>query len=187
MRHIVLLTTLDSIERNYPTYIRCIVASLLLSHTIRRDTTLHLVLPREGFHVKFVGSKLRQLRADEQSAGGLLRKVIRYLRESAGYSSRTRQLHSGIYVRSLKGEVSIPQVIGSSSPATYIVVSDYKGARVNLRNVVRDVVVVIEALHNLLKLVRIPPNHVLWSVDSRTLPLDHIIVLVNTQLDRLGV
>jgi tRNA (pseudouridine54-N1)-methyltransferase len=57
----------------------CIVASLFLSHGIRRDVTFHAVLngpPTPPLHVKIDGGKLYDVRTDVETWKQILRKVI---------------------------------------------------------------------------------------------------------------
>lgn len=57
----------------------CIVASLFLSHGIRRDVTFHAVLngpPEPPLHIKIDGSQLFDVRTDVDTWQQILRKVI---------------------------------------------------------------------------------------------------------------
>ncbi len=57
----------------------CIVASLFLSHGIRRDVTFHAVLngpPKPPLHIKIDGSKLYDVRTDVDTWQQILKKAI---------------------------------------------------------------------------------------------------------------
>ena len=72
---------------------RCVSAALLLSHGIRKDATFRLYLREEGLVASFEGSRLRGVRADEQSLGGIIRKIYR---EAMRGISRPRNVHYGV-------------------------------------------------------------------------------------------
>ncbi|MEA1984800.1 MAG: tRNA (pseudouridine(54)-N(1))-methyltransferase TrmY [Euryarchaeota archaeon] len=58
---------------------RCVNTSLFLSHDMRRDVQVHLVLlgdPDPGKIVRFDGETLRYLSPDERSSGSLIKKAL---------------------------------------------------------------------------------------------------------------
>ncbi len=58
---------------------RCISSALFLSHGIRRDVDVFLVLlgpPRPPVTLRFSGSEIRSLNPDERSAASLVRKAL---------------------------------------------------------------------------------------------------------------
>lgn len=58
---------------------RCISSALFLSHGIRRDVDVFLVLlgpPRPPVTLRFSGSEIRSLNPDERSAASLIRKAL---------------------------------------------------------------------------------------------------------------
>ena len=57
----------------------CIVASLFLSHGIRKDVILHVVLngpPRPPVHIRINGQTLHDVRTDQQTWEHILRKLL---------------------------------------------------------------------------------------------------------------
>ena len=57
----------------------CIVASLFLSHGIRRNVVFHALLsgpPTPPLHLKIDGATLRDVRTDQQTWKGILKKVL---------------------------------------------------------------------------------------------------------------
>lgn len=59
--------------------LRCVNSAFLLSHNIRTDTALHLVLlgpPDPPRTLELVGAELRYLNPDERSTAALLRKAL---------------------------------------------------------------------------------------------------------------
>jgi tRNA (pseudouridine54-N1)-methyltransferase len=58
---------------------RCVNSGLFLSHDIRRDVRVHLVLkgaPEEPKIIRFDGSSVRYLSPDERSAASLIKKAL---------------------------------------------------------------------------------------------------------------
>jgi tRNA pseudouridine-54 N-methylase len=57
----------------------CIVASLFLSHAIRRDVTFHALLsgpPSPPLHLTIEGAKLHDVRTDQQTWENILKRVL---------------------------------------------------------------------------------------------------------------
>lgn len=76
--------------------LRCVNSAFLLSHDLRRDTELYLVLlgpPRPPRTLRLVGRELRHLNPDERSTAALLRLALR--------SPTEGQTSPGIHVKSL--------------------------------------------------------------------------------------
>ncbi len=158
--------------------LRCVNSAFMLSHDLRRDTELYLILlgpPRPPKTVRLVGPELRYLNPDERSTAALLRRALRS--PSEGESSpgiyverrglshlRTRLGQGLIYLRE-EGEdirrVSLPTL------STFLL-SDH-------RDVTAQEAVVVEEAQPLL--VRIGP---------KSLHADHAILLVHNELDRQG-
>lgn len=55
---------------------RAVNSSFFLSHDIRRDTELYLIL-RDELTLRFAGSRLRHLNPDERSTAALIQKALR--------------------------------------------------------------------------------------------------------------
>ncbi len=76
--------------------LRCVNSAFLLSHDLRRDTELYLVLlgpPCPPRTLRLVGRELRHLNPDERSTAALLRQALR--------SPTEGQSSPGIHVKSL--------------------------------------------------------------------------------------
>jgi tRNA (pseudouridine54-N1)-methyltransferase len=57
----------------------CIIASLFLSHAIRKDTTFHATLngpPNPPLHIEIQGEKLHDVRTDQQTWTQILKKIL---------------------------------------------------------------------------------------------------------------
>jgi tRNA (pseudouridine54-N1)-methyltransferase len=63
---------------------RCVTSALLLSHDIREDVRVHLVLADE-FTIEFDGSSLQGLNPDERSTAALVRTALEERDEAIGH------------------------------------------------------------------------------------------------------
>lgn len=63
---------------------RCVNAAFFLSHDIREDVRVHLVLADE-YTVRFDGASLRRLNPDERSTAALIRKALEQREEAIGH------------------------------------------------------------------------------------------------------
>lgn len=63
---------------------RCVTSALLLSHGIREDVRVDLVLADE-FTVRFDGSRVRRLNPDERSTAALVRAALAEREEAIGH------------------------------------------------------------------------------------------------------
>jgi tRNA (pseudouridine54-N1)-methyltransferase len=63
---------------------RCVTSALLLSHGIREDTRVWLVLG-ESCSVRFEGSEIRRLNPDERSTAALIRGALEEYEEAIGH------------------------------------------------------------------------------------------------------
>ncbi|MCL7415365.1 MAG: tRNA (pseudouridine(54)-N(1))-methyltransferase TrmY [ANME-2 cluster archaeon] len=76
---------------------RCINSALFLSHDLRRDVVVYLVLlgePQPPKIVKFIGQDVRYLNPDERSSGSLIKKALELTARA-----RWRESTSGVWVR----------------------------------------------------------------------------------------
>ncbi|MFB6282135.1 MAG: tRNA (pseudouridine(54)-N(1))-methyltransferase TrmY [Haloferacaceae archaeon] len=62
---------------------RCVTAALLLSHGVREDARVHLVLGDE-FTLRFDGGAVRRLNPDERSTAALIRTALEHRDEAVG-------------------------------------------------------------------------------------------------------
>jgi tRNA (pseudouridine54-N1)-methyltransferase len=63
---------------------RCVTSALCLSHDLRRDVRVHLVLG-DAFTVTVDGSEVRNLRPDERSTAALVRGALEARQEAVGH------------------------------------------------------------------------------------------------------
>ena len=73
--------------------IRCVRAALLVSHGVRRDTVIYLVLeggPRAPRTVRIDGATVEYLRQDERSLAGALKSMLAYTGDKDAFDAGTR-------------------------------------------------------------------------------------------------
>ncbi len=73
--------------------LRCVRAAMLVSHGLRRDATVYLVLeggPRAPRTVKIDGATASFLRQDERSLAGTLKKMLAYVEDASTFDAETR-------------------------------------------------------------------------------------------------
>jgi tRNA (pseudouridine54-N1)-methyltransferase len=73
--------------------LRCVRAALLVSHGVRRDTLIYLVLeggPRAPRTVRISGATAEYLRQDERSLAGTLKKMLAYVEDTSAFDTGTR-------------------------------------------------------------------------------------------------
>lgn len=75
---------------------RCVTAAFCLSHGIRRDVTVHLVLQNQVV-LRLEGARLKHLNPDERSTAALLQKALRAHTESADKESEIEST-PGIFI-----------------------------------------------------------------------------------------
>ncbi len=65
---------------------RCVTAAFCLSHGLRKDVEVFLVL-RDEVVVRFVGARLKRLNPDERSTGALIKHALQALQEGRAQST----------------------------------------------------------------------------------------------------
>lgn len=76
---------------------RCITNSFCLSHDLRRDTELYLVL-QDQVTLRFAGPRLRHLNPDERSTAALVQKALRLRGALQGQGEAELESTPGIFV-----------------------------------------------------------------------------------------
>jgi len=101
-------TLYESVKNSLPLIVNTITSSLLISHGVRKDTVLHMFFNEDEVNLTFIGSQIRQLRPDEQSVKGILRKAKLALER--GISKRSRKVHAGVIV----SRITLDKLISNS-------------------------------------------------------------------------
>ena len=161
--------------------VRCVNSAFFLSHDIRHDTELFLILqggedpPKT---VRFTGSELRYLNPDERSTSSLIRNALmKKLGESEVRSS------PGIYV----SRMSFSDVISMLSQRGKIIYLKEDGADVRGREMPEEPVFVISDNRDLTDeeesiLLSHRPEKI--SIGPHSLHADHCIIVVHNEIDR---
>ena len=163
--------------------LRCVNSAFFLSHRIRTDVEVFLVLKGPGDPPKtlrFVGSELRYLNPDERSTAALIRNAL--LQKGEG----ERRCSPGIYV----SERSYQDVLSNISKESKIYYLKEDGEDVRSVQFPPDCTFVLGDDQDLTAaeeeiLMAYEPKKV--SLGPISYHADHCITLVNNELDRKGV
>ncbi|WP_042663500.1 tRNA (pseudouridine(54)-N(1))-methyltransferase TrmY [Haloferax sp. ATB1] len=85
---------------------RCVNSAFFLSHDIREDVRVHLVLGDE-YTVRFEGSELRRLNPDERSTAALIRKALEKRGEAIGHMPA--ESSPGVSIRRMGFETTLEE------------------------------------------------------------------------------
>lgn len=162
---------------------RCVNTAFFLSHDLRRDVHVHLLLlgePCPGRLVRFEGAHLRSLNPDERSSGALIKKAL--LREPSATESRSTP---GVNTRT----ATLPELLGEFTEKSYGLVylrEDGEDLR-ETEDFVDDTVFILgdhtgvtEEEENLI----LGAGARLVSTGPLSLHADHCITLIHNELDR---
>ncbi|QCC46567.1 tRNA (pseudouridine(54)-N(1))-methyltransferase TrmY [Halobellus limi] len=86
---------------------RCVNSAFFLSHSIREDVRVHLVLGDE-FTVRFEGSELRRLNPDERSTAALVRQALEHRDDAIGHMPA--ESTPGVSIRRMGFEATLDDV-----------------------------------------------------------------------------
>lgn len=158
---------------------RCVNSALFLSHDLRRDVRVYLVLkgePAPTKLIRFEGSRVKYLSPDERSAASLIRKALEkapqdfWTESTPGVSVRKGGLADLIIELSKKiiylreNGIDIRNKI--SAPEPLFVIGDHEG----LTGEEEDTIMANE--------------HEIIAVGPLSLHADHCIVLLHNEMDR---
>lgn len=163
--------------------LRCINSTFFLSHGIRRDAEVYLVLlgePDPPRTVRIVGSEVRYLNPDERSTGALVRNaLLKKLNDDETRSS------PGIYV----SRRSFRQVLDLLQPISRLVYLKEEGGDVRTHDLTGDLTFVISDHQDLSEeeegevLSRDP---LILTLGPLSYHADHCITIMLNELDRRG-
>lgn len=163
--------------------LRCINSAFFLSHDIRKDVEVFLVLlgpPSPPKTVRFVGSELKYLNPDERSTGALVRNAL--MQKVVGEERSS----PGIYIsnRSYKDVFSI---LSKESKVVYL---KEDGTDIREAALPGDVTFVLGDDQDLRPeeeeaLMTYQPDRV--RIGPISYHADHCITIVNNELDRRGI
>jgi tRNA (pseudouridine54-N1)-methyltransferase len=161
--------------------VRCVNSAFFLSHNIRKDTELYLVLlggddpPKT---VRFSGSELRYLNPDERSTSSLIRNAL--LKKIGQDEARSSP---GVYV----SRKSFADLISELAGKGKIVYLKEDGTEFRGKEMSGDMVFVLSDNVDLTpeeesELLKYGPDRV--SLGPLSLHADHCMVLVHNEMDR---
>ena len=160
---------------------RCVNSAFFLSHDMRRDTELFLVLrgePDPPRTIRLVGSELKYLNPDERSTGALIKKALE------NYSGRVEERSTpGIYI-SKRG---FEEVIGELASKGKLVRLDEAGEDIAAAGLDGELIFVLGDhidLDDEEKKILEDNDAALVSLGPESLHSDHCITLVHNTLDR---
>jgi len=91
---------------------RCVNSAFFLSHSIRDDVRVHLVLGDE-FTVRFEGSDLHRLNPDERSTAALIRTALEHREDAIGHMPA--ESTPGVSIRRMGFEATLEDVAGDTT------------------------------------------------------------------------
>ena len=164
---------------------RCVNSALFLSHDLRRDVIIYLVLlgePDKPGIVKFEGENVRYLNPDERSSGSLIKKA---LEKSA--IPRWRESTPGVWIR-LGGLADLLEEVITDKKSLFYLLEDGGDIRDEFReNMPEDTVFVMGDHTGMTS----EEETVIQDLDAKTINVgpislhaDHCIILVNNEIDR---
>lgn len=161
--------------------LRCVNSSFFLSHSIRKDVEIHLILlgpPNPTKTIRFVGSELKYLNPDERSTAALIRSSLSQKAEGEKKTS------PGIYISSRK-YADVISLLARDSQIYYLKEQGHDIRR--LPSFEQDVTFVLGDDRDLTPeeeavLSEYDPIEV--SLGPESLHADHCITIVHNELDR---
>lgn len=160
--------------------LRCINSSFFLSHDLRKDVEVLLILqgpPGPARTVRLVGNELRYLNPDERSTGALIRNAL--MRETESEERST----PGIYV----SRRTFPDVLALLEPETELIYLKEDGEDIRSAEIPENVTFVLSDHMDL----TVDEESLLLNYKPKVLKLgpisyhaDHCITIVNNELDR---
>ncbi len=164
---------------------RCINTALFLSHGMRRDVNVHLVMlgePDPGKIVRFNGEQLRYLSPDERSSASLIKKALE--KDATDFESQSTP---GVWIRRGSLEKLLDEFRGADRHIYYL---HEDGEDIRGHSCLPDNAVFILGDH---MGVTEDEERVIRSATDKTLSLgplslhsDHCIILILNELDRRG-
>ena len=178
---IVVIQNVSEFKEYYPVFSRCISAALMISHGLRKDASIFFYFLTENVVIRFFGERLRQIRPDEQSLYGIIKKIIRFVESNR----LKKRLHTGI----LASRGSLYEYI-KVDRQTYILVEDSKG--IDIRRIAfinpSKVIYITSLSKNITNIfMKFAKNSNFYNIKTSVQSLfpDSLIVLVNNELDRM--
>ena len=164
---------------------RCVNSALFLSHDLRRDVVIYLVLlgePDTPRIVKFEGKNVRYLNPDERSSGSLIKKAL-----EKRAIPRWRESTAGVWIR-LGDLADLLEEVFTDKKRLFYLLEDGGDIRDEFKENMPDDTVFVLGDHT-----GMTPEEetVILDLDAKTINVgpvslhaDHCIILVNNEIDR---
>lgn len=163
---------------------RCINSAFFLSHDLRRDVQVHVILLGEPYSsriIRFNGEKLRYLNPDERSAGALIKKAL----EVDNISSIEKRSTPGVWVRKANLSELLNEFVSKERKIFY-----FSEEGIDIRLSVEEAIDGVFILGDHLGLTN-EEECLVVNIARKTLSLsplslhaDHCIILIHNELDR---
>ena len=160
---------------------RCVTAAFCLSHGIRADAHVYLIL-RDQITVRFDGAKLKRLNPDERSTGALIKHALEIL--PAVLPGAERESTPGVFI-SLRGLEGVLQDLESKGVEPFVL--HEQGQDIGTARMKEPAAFILSdhqdfTLGEETRLRRCQR----LSLGPRVLHADHCISIVHNELDRRG-
>lgn len=159
--------------------VRCVTAALHVSHGLRRDTAITLLLqgpPGVPRALRFIGSELRGLNPDERSTAARIRNALEY------EGRLEREVSPGLHA----GAFTLAEFVQNGSP---LLVLDEQGKDIRDLAFPPEPTFLLsdhEGLTDAERAIAGGPGALAVSVGPKSLHADQVITLVHNELDRRG-
>jgi tRNA (pseudouridine54-N1)-methyltransferase len=167
---------------------RCVNSALFLSHDLRRDVIIYLVLlgePDPPKIVKFEGERVRYLNPDERSSGSLINKALE--KRSGSY---WRESTPGVWIQRGDLQALLEELLpGSGDTKLFYLREDGGDVRDVFKQILPDDAVFVLGDHEGVtaeeEALVMDAGAVTIRVGPVSLHADHCIIIVNNELDRM--
>lgn len=161
---------------------RCVAQALLISHGIRRDCEIYLMLlgePEPPKVIKIVGKEVKNLSPDERNIGGLIRKAL-----SIEVENEWRKSSPGIYVAK-NGLDSLLNELSKNYEIIYLR-EDGKDIRKEAKKLKNPLLILGDhlGLKNENEKIVLKYAKLIVCVSPLSLQADQCITIVNYEMDR---
>lgn len=158
---------------------RCVTAAFCISHGIRTDVHVYLVL-RDQVTVRFEGSRLKRLNPDERSTGALIKRALEALPNVR--PGEQRESTPGVFV-CLGGLQTVLHKLEAEGTALFMLHEQGKDLRtVEIKEPVAFVLSDHQEFHSSEEALLASYPHL--SLGPMVLHADHCVAIVHNELDR---
>jgi len=174
------ITSIEHLTEKYsPVLMRCIPASLMLSHDLRRDRCLFFICRENRIIVKIEGNRVKRIFTDEASLSGVFRKIKLALEKKI----RKMVIHPGIKIY----HTDITSFLSKSF--TSVIYPSTRGKELSELSSIENVMYMLsldeKTLKNFLADINIKKIPIAFPRSMHNSPPDKTIAILNICLDRI--